>query len=78
MTFRHTNPGLSVRHRNPGQTARYREDPQHGYPPDKQEVATLTVLEQAAALSAGWGSDFPGSGDARDAVLQAIVDHLER
>ena len=54
MTFRHTNPGLSVRHRNPGQTARYREDPQHGYPPDKQEVATLTVLEQAAALSAGW------------------------
>ena len=26
----------------------------HGYPPDKQEAATLTVLEQAAALSAGW------------------------
>ena len=26
----------------------------HGYPPDKQEKATLTVLEQAEALSAGW------------------------
>ena len=26
----------------------------HGYPPDKQEAATLTVLEQAAGLSAGW------------------------
>ena len=26
----------------------------HGYPPDKQEAATRTVLEQAAALSAGW------------------------
>ena len=26
----------------------------HGYPPDKQERATLTVLEQAEALSAGW------------------------
>jgi type I restriction enzyme R subunit len=28
----------------------------HGYPPDKQEKATLTVLEQAALLSAGWAS----------------------
>ena len=27
---------------------------QHGYPPDKQEKATLTVLEQAEALSEGW------------------------
>ena len=26
----------------------------HGYPPDKQEKATETVLEQAALLSAGW------------------------
>ena len=26
----------------------------HGYPPDKQEQATLTVLEQAEALSEGW------------------------
>ena len=26
----------------------------HGYPPDKQEKATLTVLEQAAVLSEGW------------------------
>ncbi|MEX2554097.1 MAG: type I restriction endonuclease subunit R [Actinomycetota bacterium] len=26
----------------------------HGYPPDKQEKATLTVLEQAEALSAEW------------------------
>jgi type I restriction enzyme R subunit len=26
----------------------------HGYPPDKQERATQTVLEQAALLSAEW------------------------
>jgi type I restriction enzyme R subunit len=26
----------------------------HGYPPDKQEKATVTVLEQAEVLSAGW------------------------
>ena len=26
----------------------------HGYPPDRQEQATLTVLEQAEVLSAGW------------------------
>ena len=28
----------------------------HGYPPDKQEKATLTVLEQAETLSAGWAA----------------------
>jgi len=28
----------------------------HGYPPDKQEKATQTVLEQATLLSAGWAS----------------------
>ncbi|HPD06267.1 MAG TPA: DUF3387 domain-containing protein [Candidatus Bipolaricaulis sp.] len=26
----------------------------YGYPPDKQEKATRTVLEQAEALSAEW------------------------
>jgi len=26
----------------------------HGYPPDEQEKATRTVLEQAALLSADW------------------------
>ena len=26
----------------------------HGYPPDKQEKATKTVLEQAEALSRAW------------------------
>jgi type I restriction enzyme, R subunit len=26
----------------------------HGYPPDKQETATRTVLEQAEVLSGGW------------------------
>ncbi len=26
----------------------------HGYPPDKQETATQTVLAQAEVLSAGW------------------------
>lgn len=28
----------------------------HGYPPDKQEQATRTVLEQAEVLSAGWAA----------------------
>jgi type I restriction enzyme R subunit len=28
----------------------------HGYPPDKQEKATQTVLEQAEALSACWAA----------------------
>ena len=28
----------------------------HGYPPDKQEKATRTVLEQAEALSEGWAA----------------------
>ncbi len=28
----------------------------NGYPPDKQEKATLTVLEQAEVLSEGWGA----------------------
>ena len=28
----------------------------HGYPPDKQEKATHTVLEQAALLSAEWAA----------------------
>ena len=28
----------------------------HGYPPDKQEKATKTVLEQAEALSAAWAT----------------------
>ncbi len=30
---------------------------QHGYPPDKQEKATSTVLEQAEILSADWAID---------------------
>ena len=29
---------------------------QHGYPPDKQEQATRTVLEQAEVLSEGWAT----------------------
>ena len=28
----------------------------HGYPPDKQEKATRTVLEQAEVLSVGWAA----------------------
>jgi type I restriction enzyme, R subunit len=28
----------------------------YGYPPDKQEKATQTVLEQAELLSAGWAA----------------------
>jgi type I restriction enzyme R subunit len=32
----------------------------YGYPPDKQEKATQTVLEQAALLSAGWAAAGTG------------------
>ena len=28
----------------------------HGYPPDKQEQATLTVIEQAEVLSERWAA----------------------
>lgn len=28
----------------------------HGYPPDKQETARRTVLEQAEVLSEGWAA----------------------
>ena len=31
----------------------------YGYPPDKQEKATRTVLEQAEVLSAGWAAATP-------------------
>lgn len=31
----------------------------YGYPPDKQEKATRTVLEQAELLSAAWGVEPP-------------------
>lgn len=31
----------------------------YGYPPDKQEKATRTVLEQAEVLSANWGVEPP-------------------
>ena len=31
----------------------------HGYPPDKQEKATQTVLEQAEVLSEGWALRLP-------------------
>ena len=33
----------------------------HGYPPDKREKATETVLEQAEALSAAWAGEAPTS-----------------
>ena len=38
----------------------------HGYPPDKQEKATRTVLEQAEVLSEGWavvGEEAPGTDE---------------
>jgi type I restriction enzyme R subunit len=33
----------------------------YGYPPDKQEKATQTVLEQAEVLSAALGGSFTGT-----------------
>jgi type I restriction enzyme R subunit len=34
----------------------------YGYPPDKQEKATQTVLEQAEVLSAEWTQHFGTGG----------------
>jgi len=31
----------------------------HGYPPDKQDEATDTVLKQAELLSEGWSLEAP-------------------
>lgn len=42
----------------------------YGYPPDKREAATRTVLEQAALLSAAWGLEPPPDED-------AVVDGLD-
>jgi type I restriction enzyme R subunit len=33
----------------------------YGYPPDNQERATQTVLEQAEVLSGGWADELPVS-----------------
>jgi type I restriction enzyme, R subunit len=47
----------------------------HGYPPDKQELATRTVLEQAEVLSASWGTEPPEEGDAFvGAGVEPIID----
>jgi type I restriction enzyme R subunit len=35
----------------------------YGYPPDKQEKATQTVLEQAEVLSRAWTADLTGDSD---------------
>jgi type I restriction enzyme R subunit len=44
----------------------------YGYPPDKQEKATRTVLEQAEVLSASWGTEPPAvEADLTYPVLQA-------
>ena len=57
----------------------------HGYPPDKQEKATVTVLEQAEVLSEGWrrpefaveGLPFPtgptGTSIRRFLILSSLV-----
>jgi hypothetical protein len=38
----------------------------HGYPPDKQEKATETVLEQAELLAEGWDQLPPSDSSASD------------
>jgi type I restriction enzyme R subunit len=46
----------------------------YGYPPDKQEKATRTVLEQAEVLSATWGTEPPieASEPEETPYLQAV------
>ena len=38
----------------------------HGYPPDKRDEATKTVLEQAELLSAAWGAEPPAEAEGTD------------
>ena len=45
----------------------------HGYPPDKQEKATQTVLEQAEALSGGWAEVLPSDYHAETTFRLRIV-----
>lgn len=43
----------------------------YGYPPDKQEKAAQTVLEQAEILSAGWEERCPPTPDT-SAIIRAL------
>jgi len=46
----------------------------YGYPPDKQERATQTVLEEAEVLSEGWGRhDCCGGPQSKNARLPTIM-----
>jgi type I restriction enzyme R subunit len=47
----------------------------HGYPPDRQEKATRTVLEQAEMLSAIWGVEPPPEEPASPADYPIEQDH---
>ena len=46
----------------------------HGYPPDKQEQATRTVLEQAELLSASWGAEPPLDEGISEPTLKAVAE----
>lgn len=47
----------------------------YGYPPDRQEKATRTVLEQAEVISAAWGVEPPPE-QASIAEYPALEEHL--
>ena len=52
----------------------------HGYPPDKQEQATRTVLEQAEALSQTWATTKlpptpPVRGEPTQSPRRAVSNH---
>jgi hypothetical protein len=42
----------------------------YGYPPDKQEKATQTVLEQAALLSEAWATQAEGQDRKRQGLVR--------
>ena len=46
----------------------------YGYPPDKQEKATRTVLEQAELISASWGVEPPVQPE----VVEEALDYARR
>jgi type I restriction enzyme R subunit len=44
----------------------------YGYPPDKQEKATRTVLEQAEVMSAAWGAEPP-----REVETELVTSYVD-
>ena len=50
----------------------------YGYPPDKQEQATVTVLEQAETLSEGWAMALGAKSVLKQCFLAVFFNDNQR